>query len=198
MYLGHATDALELVRLAQDRVRGQATANVESLLYTREAWAYAAQGRVTAFRRATERGAERVTDTERRDDPFWLEYYGPSEFLGTTGGRFLELAHRDPSFAAEAADHIGRAIDLRGDGHLRSSALDVLGLAEARLVQGEPDEAATLGMAALDVVKQTPSMRVRVKLSELYEYSRGHRNVPAINDFRDSVRPLLASATATH
>lgn len=49
-------------------------------------------------------------------------------------------------------------------------------------------------MDALTVVQQTPSMRVRVKLSELYEYSRTHRSVQAIHDFREIVRPLLAAA----
>lgn len=198
LYLGHASDALELVRLAQDRTRGIATPNVESLLYTREAWAYAAQGRITAFRRATERGAERVADSDPAGDPFWLEYYGLSEFYGTTGGRFLELAHRDATLAPEATGYIERAIELRGDGHLRSSALDVLGLAESRLIQGEPEESARLGLDALTVVEQTPSMRVRVKLSELYEYTRAHQSVRAITEFRDSVRPLLAQSSAAN
>lgn len=194
LYLGHASDALELIRLAQDRTHGIATDNVESLLYTREAWAYAAQGRITAFRRATERGAEQVSESDRDRDPYWLQYYGLAEFFGTTGGRYLELAHRDPTLAPEAATYIERAIDLRGEGHLRSSALDVLGLAETRFIQAEPEESARLGLDALALVQQTPSMRVRVKLAELYEYTRPRQDVRAIAEFRDNVRPLLTSA----
>jgi hypothetical protein len=41
LYLDHAGDALELVRLAQGDSADYATASVRSMLYTREAWAYA-------------------------------------------------------------------------------------------------------------------------------------------------------------
>lgn len=193
LYLGHPVDALELVRLAQDLTRGIATPTIRSLLHTREAWAYAAQGRVSAFRRATGMAEDEIATADTSEDPHWIEYFDVSEVAGTTGGRLLELAHRNTDLAAEASSYIEKAIVLRRDGRLRSSALDHLGLAETRLVQGEPEEAARLGMEAADVVELTPSMRVRVKLAELYEYSTTKSSVHAIADFRERVRPLVTS-----
>lgn len=189
LYLGHPQDALELVRLGQDEAAGHATASVLSMLHTREAWAYAKLGRLAAFRRATAKAEETLTEAKPGDDPYWIAYYDAAELHGTTGGRLLELAHTDRRFAAETA---GQAITLRRPGRLRSSALDQIGLAEARLLQGELDEAATLGFDAAVVAEQTPSDRVRVKFVELYQHSSTHANHPAIAGLRDRIRSLHA------
>jgi hypothetical protein len=76
---------------------------------------------------------------------------------------------------------------------LRSSALDQIGLAEARLIQGEMEEASYLGHQAAALVEQTPSDRVRVKLTELYQHSNPHADVPVIASLRDRIRSLCAS-----
>jgi hypothetical protein len=104
----------------------------------------------------------------------------------------LELAHGDRRFAAETADRIGQAVSLRRPGRLRSSALDQIGLAEARLVQGELEEAVRVGHEALGIVEQTPSDRVRVKLAELYEHTNAYANVPVLASLRDRIRTLFA------
>src|SRR5262249_25965231 len=141
LYLGHPGDALELVRLAQDESAGQATSSVRSSLNTRESWAYAKLGGISAFRRATDKAEQALAAAEPDEDPYWITYYDEAELMGTTGGRLLELAHEEPKLANETADYIERATTLRRPGRLRSSALDQIGLAEARLIQGELGEA---------------------------------------------------------
>ena len=196
LYLGHTGDALELVRLAQDDSADYATASVRSMLYTREAWAYAKLGRVSAFRRVTGKAEDALTDAKPAEDPYWITYFDVAELEGTTGGRLLELAHQDKRLADEAAGRISRAIALRRPGRLRSSALDQIGLAEARLIQGEMDEASRLGHHAAALVEQTPSDRVRLKLAELYQYSNVHADVPVIASLRDRIRSLCAAQPA--
>jgi hypothetical protein len=192
LYLNHPGDALELARLAQDGSAGRATATVRAMLHTREAWAYAKQQRVAAFRRATSKAEDAFAAAVPAEDPHWIDYFDAAELAGTTGGRLLELAHEQPKLAAETATHIEKAVALRRPGRLRSSALDKIGLAEARLLQGETEEATRLGHAALDVVDQTPSDRVRVKLAELYQLTTVHAAVPAVAQFRERVRERLA------
>jgi hypothetical protein len=63
LYLDRPGDAIELVHLAQHGIRRQATPRLSAMLATREAWAYAAMGRTSAFRRTTEEGADSL---ERR------------------------------------------------------------------------------------------------------------------------------------
>ena len=111
---------------------------------------------------------------------------------GTTGGRLLKLAHEERRLAGEAADYIERAIAVRWPGRLRSYALDQIGLVEARLIQGELDEASRLGHEAVEAMKQTPSDRVRVMLAELYQQTGLHSRTPAIANLRDQLRAVLA------
>lgn len=196
LYLGYPADALELVRLAQDRSRHTASAAVRSLLSLREAWAYAHLGRVSAFRRATARAEEQLAGRDTGVDPYWLSYYTDAELAGTTGGRLLEFAAADPRHAQEAAEFIERAIGSRPPGRLRSGALDHLGLAEARLLEGELEEAARAGHEALEIVERTPSDRVRVKLAELDARVGGHLEVPAMKDLRERTAPLLATTAS--
>lgn len=191
LYLGRPTEALELIRLAQDGSRGHAPPTVVAMLHTREAWAYARQGRVTAFRRATDKAQDALIESRHEDNPYWIAYFDQAELEGVTGGRLLELAHEAPHFAGEAADRIERAITLRRPKNLRSAALDQIGLAESRLVQGHAEEASRLAHEAADVVTMTQSDRVRVKLAELYRYTDGHAANPAVANLRIRIRELL-------
>ena len=193
LYLGHPNDALELVRLALDGSRGSATPSVRSMLYTREAWAYAKLGRILAFRRATSKAEDALTEAKPAEDPYWIRYFDAAELEGTTGGRLLELAHQDQRLADEAAVRITHAITLRRAGRLRSSALDQLGLAEARLIHGEMEEAARLGHQAATLAEQTPSDRVRVKAAELYQRSNTHSDIPVIASLCDRLRSLCTT-----
>ena len=136
-YLGHPDDALELVRLAQDCAAGRATPAVRAMLFTREAWAYAKQGRITAFRRATEKAEDALVEINAAEEPHWIGYFDQAELDGTTGGRLLDLAYDDPRHATAAVDRINRTIRLRQAGRRRSSTLDYPALAEARLLHGE-------------------------------------------------------------
>jgi transcriptional regulator with XRE-family HTH domain len=197
LYLGHANDALELVRVARDRLSEHITPKIRSILYTREAWAYANLERASAFRRATDKAESAMAEPASQPEPYWITYFDAAEFTGTTGGRLLDLARTRPKLAEETATVIARAVTLRQPPILRSTALDNIGLAEARLIQGELDEAARVGHAALDLAEQTASDRVRVKLSEFYEQTSAHRAVPPIAELRERIRPPLAPPNMT-
>ncbi|MGH3870751.1 MAG: helix-turn-helix domain-containing protein [Pseudonocardiaceae bacterium] len=196
LYLGHANDALELMRLAQENSAGYVTASVRAMLHTREAWAYSKLGRTSAFRRATGKAEDALTEAKPAEDPYWITYFDVAELEGTIGGRLRELAHQDKQLADETAGRISQAIALRRPGQLRSSALDQIGLAEVRLIQGEMEEASRLGHQAAALVEQTSSDRVRVKLAGLYQYSNAYHNVPVVASLRDRIRSLCAAQPA--
>lgn len=192
-YLGHVAEGLELIRLAQDGVDGHATPTIRAMLRTREAWAYANQGRLAAFRRTTSKAEDDLRSAVPTDDAYWISYFDEAELAGVTGGRLLEVAHHKREYAEEAATHIERAVQMRRPQSLRSAALDQVGLAEACLIQGEPDEAARLGSEATDTVAKTHSDRVRVKLIELYDHIDPYASVPAVAELRDRIRDMLAT-----
>jgi hypothetical protein len=138
LYRDRPDDALNLVRLAQDGSRGIAGPRVCAMLHTREAWAYAAQGRDAAFRRATAQAKEALAEAEPGDtEPYWIAYFDEAELAGVTGGRFLDLARQNPGAHADAAaTQIRSALDRRGSEAGRSHALDWIGLAECHFLVG--------------------------------------------------------------
>jgi len=187
-----AVDALELIRLAQDRLADRVTPTVRAMLHTREAWAYGKLGRLTAFRRSCDKAYGAFADYDSAEDPYWINYFDAAELHGTLGGRLLEIARREPSFAAEAAENISTAISLRQSNRLRSSALDQLGIVEARMIQGELDDACRLGQTALDTVEKTGSDRVRKKLLRVYDQTGQLRSVRPVAELRDRMRPMVS------
>ena len=190
-----ATDALELIRIAQDRFASRSTPTVRAMLHTREAWAYSKLGRPSAFRRACGKAFDEFTDSDPASDPYWINYFDSAELAGTIGGRLLDIARRDSAFANEAAGSIARAIAVRRPERLRSSALDQLGIVEARMIEGEYEEAGRLGFDALDTVGKTGSDRVRKKLQKVYDHTGQLAQVGAVAELRDRIRPMVDATT---
>lgn len=188
-----ASDALELVRLAQDIVGRSISPTMRALLHTREAWAYAKLGRPSAFHRAADNAYAAFSDARPADDPYWIHYFDAAELSGTLGGRLLELARKENEFADEAAEAITSAIALRKPERWRSSALDRLGIAEARLIQGEYSEARRLGELAIIDVGKTTSHRVQAKVTEVYNRTTECPTSRPVAELRDMLHPLMLS-----
>ncbi len=192
LYLDKPRDALELVRLALDGVRVTGTPRLRAMLRTREAWAYAALGRPEAFKRATDAAHEAFGEIRDSDpDPGWIAYFDAAELAGVTGGRYLEMARRDPRHSADAVTYIGEALRLRAQAGTRSLALDRIGLARAYLLRGDLDAAVEVGGVAMDAVGQVQSDRVRGKLRKLYEEISA-RHDPVADDLNRRIRDELA------
>ncbi|WP_281919220.1 helix-turn-helix domain-containing protein [Nocardia sputorum] len=188
-------DALELVRLAQDYAAGHITPTTEAMLFTREAWAYGQLGRQTAFQHSCDKAHAAFADSDHSMDPDWIRYFDSAELAGTIGGRLLDIARRDGdrATASEAAGYIGRAIASRRPGRRRSAALDQLGMVEARIIEGELEEACRVGHNALQVVEQTASDRVAKKLARVYNRTGQFATVGAVVELRERMRPLVAA-----
>ncbi|MBB5134660.1 hypothetical protein HNP84_004394 [Thermocatellispora tengchongensis] len=180
LYLGQAGDALELVRLALDGTRATGTPRLRAMLRTREAWAYVALGRVEAFRRAI--GIAEDTYAQAGSDDTSTSF-DEAELAGVTGGRYLDLARRNPRFANDAVTYIGRAIRLRAHSAGRSLALDHAGLAHAYAIRGDLDAAAHVGMMAVESAGRVTSDRVRAQLADLARVLAGC-DAPGVVDLR--------------
>ncbi|MFE7003174.1 helix-turn-helix domain-containing protein [Streptomyces griseus] len=88
LYRDRADDALQLIHLAQEGARDVIGPRVRAMLHTREAWAYAAQGRTAGFQRATAKAAEDLAAAGADDEPYWIAYFDEAELAGVTGGGF--------------------------------------------------------------------------------------------------------------
>ncbi|WP_328876262.1 hypothetical protein OHT76_42800 [Streptomyces sp. NBC_00287] len=194
LYRDRPQDALELVHLAQKGAGKMAGARVRAMLHTREAWAYAAMGRASAFKRATGEATEALTDADGSEDPYWIAYFGEAELAGVTGGRLLDMARTDPQQHAEpAAQSIRGALASRGTEAGRSYALDLIGLAECHFLMGDVAGAVEQTHLAVDAAARTQSSRVRAQLGQLYPYTVGRSASRTVSEARASIRELLSS-----
>ncbi|MQY16128.1 hypothetical protein SRB5_63200 [Streptomyces sp. RB5] len=193
LFRDRPADALELVRLAQEGSRTTAGPRLKAMLATREAWAYAAMGRTSAFKRTTDRAAETLTNAKPGVEPYWINYFDQAELDGVTGGRFLDLARVEPRRHAEAAaEKIHSALAARGLETGRGHVLDRIGLAECHFLRGDLTAAATCTRAAVEVAGTTQSQRVRDQLTYLYPYTVGNSAPTAVREVRDLLRTQLA------
>ncbi|WP_328868426.1 helix-turn-helix domain-containing protein [Streptomyces sp. NBC_00304] len=194
LYRDRADDALQLIHLAQEGARDVMGPRVRAMLHTREAWAYATQGRHVGFQRATARAAEALAAAGSDEEPYWIAYFDEAELAGVTGGRLLDLARTDPRrHAAQAAAEIRTALAYRGQEAGRSHALDRIGLAECQFLAGDIRSAAAEANLAVQAARGTQSERVRAQLGQLYPYTVGHSASRPVREARDSIRDLLSS-----
>ncbi|MFT9665839.1 hypothetical protein ACMZ5F_02725 [Streptomyces rhizosphaericola] len=195
LYRDRADDALQLIHLAQEGARDAIGPRARAMLHTREAWAYAAQGRIAGFHRATAKAAEDLAGAGAdSDEPYWIAYFDEAEFAGVTGGRLLDLARTDPRrHAAQATEAIRSALASRGAEAGRSHALDRIGLAECHFLAGDLRAAAAETALAVQAARSTQSGRVRTQLGQLYPYTVGHSASRPVREARDSIRDLLSS-----
>ncbi|MGW0993548.1 helix-turn-helix domain-containing protein [Streptomyces sp. NPDC002523] len=194
LYRDRPQDALELVHLAQKGAGRKAGARLRAMLHTREAWAYAAMGRPSAFKRATDEAAEALTDAGAEEEPYWIAYFDEAELTGVTGGRLLDMARKLPQEHAEAAaDSIRQAVKWRGPEAGRSHALDTIGLAECHFLMGDVAGAVDHTRRAVEVASRTQSARVRAQLSQLYPYTVGRSASQRVAEARTMIRDLLSN-----
>jgi hypothetical protein len=66
-------------------------------------------------------------------------------------------------------------------------------MAEARFIEGEVEQACRIGHDALDVVEQTASDRVRVKLAEVDAIAEHYADAREVAQLRDRIRPLASA-----
>jgi hypothetical protein len=95
-------------------------------------------------------------------------------------------------YAARAERHIGQALLLRESFYARSRALDLAGLANVRLCQGEPGEAVRVAADALDAAAGLRSGRAARRMHFLAIRALGeYPRVPEVARFADMVRSRL-------
>jgi transcriptional regulator with XRE-family HTH domain len=187
---GDARGALGLLRHARASLSGL-PGEMTALLVTSEAWTCAVLGDYDQMAPCLDLAAETAGDTG--------SLFGPAELAGISGACFESLAMRPgPSravFAAAAERHIGGALQLREPFYARSRALDLAGLANVRLCQGEPVEAVRVAADALDAAAGIRSGRAARRVHSfairaLGAYPRNRE----VAGFADMVRSRLPVA----
>lgn len=193
--LGQPEDGLELVQLAQYGTRKSAGPRLRSLLATREAWSYAHNGTVQAFRRAAGLAEDHFAEGYDDNADQWVKGLDEAELYGVLGARWRDLTvmTQEPKEARRAQEYITRALALRDPSHVRNRAFDLIGLARTHVITAEPDRACELIEQALPIAAPWASGRVGEKLRDFHRESEPFASSPAARGTRDAVRELVGA-----
>lgn len=193
--LGRPDDGLEVVQLAQYGTRRSATPRLRAVLASREAWAYAQQGDVRAFRRtvglAEDFHAEGTQDGDARTRA--ARSLDEAELLGVIGARYRDLARADPAHARTVEHYISRALELRHPSRARSRTFDLIGLARTHILTREPEQAAELVFEVLPLARTWSGGRVGVKLQDFRREAAPFATVPAVRDARAAIAAMTTA-----
>lgn len=192
--LGAAADGLEIVNLAQHGARHAATPRLRAMLAARQAWGHAQLGQVYAFHRAVAQAEQSFEDADAaQTEPRWLAGLDAAELAGVIGARFRDLAHHQPAQARHSVTYIERALALRDPARVRNKSFDLIGLARAHLIIGEPERGCALIAEALPAIDTAHPGRVARKLGDWSREATRYATSPLVRETQDQVHALAVN-----
>jgi hypothetical protein len=199
IHLNRCNDALELVHLAQYGSRDAASPRAQSLFSALEARAYANLGEVNRCYRAVRMAEDAYTDIRPGEsDPDWLSFFSEAELNAENAHSYRDLcyrADRSPMYSSLSAPVMARAVEMfsHDPEHVRTYALNLIGMASVHLLQNEPEEAAAYGQQAAGIAGRIRSERVNTRLRKTAAAAvEQYGSVRAVAELRERVAQDLA------
>jgi len=187
---GYPEEAVTLVETAVVGVRGRETEGLLTALYSRQAYALATLGDSAGCAAAISKTRTHVERLNRDEDPPYLYWVGPAEVTAGAGRCLLQLGKAD-----QASTMLEDGIALFEESFIRDRRNYLIRLAEALAHPGpqrDLDAAAGRGIAALELSQNVDSTRGVGRLRDLYRHMKPHAKVPAVGDFLEQTRGLVA------
>ena len=188
VHLDRPVDALALIELAQRTAGDRAGATTRAMFHTVEAWAQAALGRAVDCRRTLGRAEAEFGRSRPDEDPGWVAYFDAADLHGMQALVYRTLAEVDPTAAGRAQEHAERALELRAAGHERSKAFDLISLASACLLDGQPERGAHATRLAVEAAGEVTSHRTWDRLERLRALTEEHSDVTEIRALHEEMR----------
>ena len=188
---GDHAAALNLLRNARQSLQGLPS-EMTAMLYTAEAWTCATIGDYEQMAPCLDQAAGLA------GEPGAL--FGAAELAGISGACFEALAARASAprraaHAARAERDITVALGLREPFYVRSRVLDLAGLANVRLIQGDPYEAIRTAGDAVESAASIRSGRAARRMHALaIRALEQFPQVSQVTEFADMVRSRLPVA----
>ncbi|WP_354640594.1 tetratricopeptide repeat protein [Kitasatospora camelliae] len=185
---GRPREALRAAQAGQSAARRLSSARLRSLLAMREAGAWAVLGDRSACERSLALAHTLFDRGGSAEDPEWMSFYGEAELAGLEAQCWSALGEWDL-----ASDRAVRAMDLQDPHFVRNRALYTAELAHDRLGRGDLAGAGEHGTAAVALLGQVRSARIRGMLAHTAGRLREHRAVPEVRAFLEAYDDALAA-----
>jgi hypothetical protein len=181
-WMGRAQDAAVYLDAA---VRNASTPTERALVWSGRARTSAQQGDTQATFAAIGRSDDELSRANLAADAPWvLDWYTRTEHLGQTGRAAYDLVMTTGTTRPSVVDRLATAVKGWSDDFARARAHDQTRLATVVMATGDPDEAAVVGMAALDAIGPIESGRNVEYVRALHEVAGGHAGRPAVAELR--------------
>ncbi|WP_234995848.1 hypothetical protein [Streptoalloteichus hindustanus] len=121
-----------------------------------------------------------------------MQYYDAAQHSGDTGHALWDLGVHG-HFVPEARGRLATAVVSHGVAYRRSRAISQTKLASLVMVAGDPVEAASIGMAALDAAGTIRSRRAADDLLALRDFATRHRRTVEVEELRHRIRTVVSA-----
>ncbi|MGK4580924.1 tetratricopeptide repeat protein [Kitasatospora sp. HPMI-4] len=185
---GRPREALRAAQAGQAAARRLDSDRLLALLAMREAGGWALLKDRPACERALARAYTLFDRGESEADPEWMSFFGEAEIAGLEAQCWSALGEWD-----RASEQAGRAIALQDPHFVRNRVLFTAELAHDRLGRGDLVGAASHGSAAVALLGEVRSARIRSMLADTAEHLGVHRSVTEVADFLRVYRNAMAA-----
>lgn len=188
---GSATEAVTLIESAMAGIRGRETPRLLAELYIRKAYALASLQDKSACTTAVAKARTQIDHFAPDSDPRWLYWVTPAEITAGAGDCLLQLGQ-----PAQATVLLDEGIAMFDESFARDRLVYLAHLADALSRPGrhrDLDAAADRGITAVRLAEHLASSRGIDCLRDLYAQMRAHEPAPAVRNFLERARVLLAA-----
>jgi len=185
---GRPREALRAAQAGQSAARELGSERLLSLLAMREAGGWALLQDRAACERALSRAYGLFDRGPSEADPEWMSFFGEAELAGLEAQCWSALGEWD-----RASERAGLAISLQDPHFVRNRVLYTAELAHDRLGRGDLAGAGEQGSAAVTLLGEVRSARIRGMLADTAGRLREHGGVPEVRAFLASYDDALAA-----
>lgn len=187
-YMGAPPDAIDLARAAGRAADEAGVTAIQAEAAVLEAQGHAAGRDEGACAKALDRAEHLLDRADRTSDPQWIRYFDEAYLAAKFGHCFTALDRGDLAqrFAV-------RSLDMDGEHYCRGRQFNLSLLAVAYAQSNEPEQAAVIGVEAVEVAEGLRSVRARDYLTDLARRLARHTGLPAVQAFTERARPVLQS-----
>jgi transcriptional regulator with XRE-family HTH domain len=175
-HVGRHREAIALASRAQDTRVAHRMPAAYAMAAFREARAHALAQDDANANKAMLRAEKAFARASNRPD--WIAYLDDAELAAKFAFCWAALGH-----SSKAIGLFSQALDGQHDAYQRNRALYSAYLAHAHLANSDVDQAATVGVAALDRVEQVTSVRALDEAASLRRRLAPHRSVPLARQY---------------
>ncbi len=188
---GQPAEAVTLIETALAGTRGRQTPSLLANLYTGQAYAFATLGDASGCTAALSQARTQIERLTPAAESSWLYWVNPANMTSEVGNSLRQLGH-----AEQAAVVLEEGIAMFDDSLPRGRLGYLIHLADTLIRPGKQrdlDAAAERGLEAIQLAESLDSTRCVGLIRNLHHQLTPHAQVPAVRDFVERARVLLAA-----